>query len=246
VVAPERAPKLLYSLEERRELLRGQGIEEVRVLPFDKKVAAMTPEEFAEGPLRDAKVIVVGEDFRFGQGRAGDVGTLRRLRFDVRPLSAVKLRGLTVSSSEVRKRIESGEVSLAGRLLGRPYAISGEIVPGHGIGAKQTVPTLNLRTESEVLPANGVYITRTTDIETETHWNSITNIGIRPTFENAGGLTIETFLLDPLAGAAPKSIRLEFLRRVREERKFDSPEFLRAQILRDVAVAKTYFRRLNW
>jgi riboflavin kinase/FMN adenylyltransferase len=137
-------------------------------------------------------------------------------------------------------------VSLAGRVLGRPYAVSGEIVPGHGIGAKQTVPTLNLRTEAEVLPGDGVYITSTTDPASGARWNSITNIGTRPTFENDGGLSIETYLLDPLRGPAPARIRLEFLRRVREERKFASPEMLRAQILRDVGIAKTYFRRLNW
>jgi riboflavin kinase / FMN adenylyltransferase len=243
VVAPDRAPRLLYTIDERRELLLGQGIEDIHVLPFDKKIAAMTPEQFAAGPLREARAIIVGEDFRFGNRRAGDVGTLASLGFDVRPVAPVLLRGLVVSSSEIRKRIEAGDVSLAGRLLGRPYAISGEIVSGHGIGSKQTVPTLNLRTEAEVLPANGVYITRTTDTATGARWNSITNVGTRPTFENAGGLSIETFLLDPLTGPAPSGIRLEYLRRVREERKFDTPEALRAQILRDVAIANTYFRR---
>lgn len=246
LVAPQRAPRLLYSIEQRRELLREQGIEDVRVLTFDSRLAGMTPEEFAEGPLRGVRGIVVGEDFRFGKGRAGDVATLARLGFDVRPVAAVRRRGLVVSSSEIRKRVEGGEVSLAGRLLGRAYAISGEIVSGHGIGSKQTVPTLNLRTGAEVLPANGVYITRTMDLVSGARWNSITNIGTRPTFENAGGLSVETFLLDALQGAGPERIQLEFLRRVREERKFDSPEILRAQILRDVAIAKTYFRRLNW
>lgn len=246
VVAPERAPRLLYSIEARQALLRTYGIEEVRVLPFDARMSAMTPEEFAAGPLRGVRGIVVGEDFRFGKGRAGDVGTLAKLGFDVRPVAAVRLRGLVVSSSEIRKRIEGGEVSMAGRLLGRAYELAGEVVSGHGIGSKQTVPTLNLRTESEILPANGVYITRTTDTVSGAWWNSITNIGTRPTFANAGGPSIETFLLDELKGAGPESIRLAFLRRVREERKFDGPEALRAQILRDVTVAKTYFHRLNW
>lgn len=249
VVAPERAPSLLYSIQERCELLRVQGIEEVVVLPFNAAVAAMSPEQFADGPLRttlQARAILVGDNFRFGCKRAGDISTLSVLGFDTRPLPAVKLRGLVVSSSEIRKRIEMGEVTLAGRLLGRPYAISGDIVSGHGIGSKQTVPTLNLRTESEVLPADGVYVTRTTELGTGNGWNSISNIGTRPTFENAGGLSIETFLLDPLAGPPPERIRLEFLHRVRAERKFESSELLRAQILRDVAIAKTYFRRLNW
>ena len=249
VVAPDRAPRLLYSAEERRELLLSQGIETVHCLPFDKSVASMSPEQFAEGPLRalvKAKAIFVGENFRFGYRRAGDVATLTQLGFDVRPLPAVKFRGLIVSSSEIRKRIQGGEVSLAGRLLGRPYAISGDIVSGHGIGSKQTVPTLNLRTAAEVIPGNGVYITRTTDLVTNTRWNSITNIGTRPTFDNAGGISIETFVLDPFTPPRPERIRLEFLRRVREERKFDDPDLLKAQILKDVAVAKTYVRRLDW
>jgi len=249
VVAPERAPRQLYSVEQRCELLAAQGIDEVLVLPFDETIAEMPPEGFAAGPLRavmQARAVLVGDNFRFGCNRAGDVSTLSQLGFATRPLTAVKLRGLVVSSSEIRKRIEGGEVSLAGRLLGRPYAISGDIVSGHGIGSKQTVPTLNLRTPAEVLPSNGVYITRTMDLSSNTRWNSITNIGTRPTFENAGGLSIETFLLDPLTTATPQRIRLEFLHRVRPERKFESPEALKTQILRDVATARGYFRRLHW
>jgi riboflavin kinase / FMN adenylyltransferase len=249
VVAPDRAPRLLYSIEERRELLMAQGVDEVHVLPFDKALVAMTAEEFAEGTLRgqlQARAVLVGENFRFGYQRKGDWETLARMGFEARPLPAVTYRGLVVSSSEIRKRIQSADVSLAGRLLGRPYGISGEIVRGHGIGSKQTVPTLNLKTAAEVIPASGVYITHTTDLATGIGWNSITNIGTRPTFENAGGLSIETFLLDTLAGPAPERIRLDFLRHVRGERKFEGPEALKAQILRDVAVAKTYFRRLDW
>ncbi len=249
VVAPQRAPKLLYSPQERCQLLSEQGIDEVLVLPFNQAVASMPPEEFASGLLRsvfDARAILVGENFRFGCARAGDITTLAELGFTTRPLQAVERRGLIVSSSEIRKRVESGEVSLAGRLLGRFYTIGGEIVSGHGIGSKQTVPTLNLRTTAEIVPARGVYITRTTDPDTGRQWQSITNIGVRPTFENAGGASIETFLLSPFSGDTPKQIRLEFLHRVRDERKFESPEALKSQILKDVRTAQTYFRRLNW
>ncbi|MEP6961941.1 MAG: bifunctional riboflavin kinase/FAD synthetase [Acidobacteriota bacterium] len=246
VVAPGRAPRLLYSIEERCELLASFGAEEILVLPFNQEVAAMPPEEFAAGPLRSvlqAKAILVGADFRFGCKRAGNIETLSQLGFHTRPLLPVTHRNVVVSSSEIRKRIESGEVAKAARLLGRPYDISGDIVSGHGIGHKQTVPTLNLNTGAEVLPAVGVYITRTTDLATRQQWNSITNLGTRPTFEAAGALTIETFLLEPLTIPAPTHIRLEFLHRVREERKFDSSEALKIQILRDVAKAQSYFRR---
>jgi riboflavin kinase/FMN adenylyltransferase len=153
----------------------------------------------------------------------------------------VKCRGRVVSSSQVRRSIECGDVALACRFLNRPYAIAGDVVTGHGIGSKQTVPTLNLRWTAEVLPRAGVYITRTHESQA---WNSITNVGYRPTFANADPeLSIETFLLDPLDGSAPRQIRVEFLRRVREERKFDSPEALKAQILKDVGRAQAFFRR---
>jgi len=252
VVAPERAPRLLTSIEERCELIRAQGIENVLVQPFTAELAQLTPEEFATKFLRDglgAKIVIIGENFRFGCKQAGDTATLRelgsRLGFEVRPVEIVTWRGRRVSSGEVRKLIAEGAVGIAGRLLGRPYSISGEIIRGHGIGSKQTVPTLNLRTEAQVIPARGVYITQTTEIGGARRWNSITNVGYRPTFGNDEALTIETFLLDPLEGETPGRIRLEFLRRVRDERTFESPEALKTQILRDVGRADTYFRRVK-
>jgi riboflavin kinase / FMN adenylyltransferase len=243
VIAPGREPRLLTTVEERCRLIREQGIEEIFVLPFDAAIAAMTPDQFAQSVLRsklETRAVVVGEDFHFGHNRAGTVATLSELGFLTRTLAPVQYRGADVSSTEIRKRIESGDVARAGRLLNRPYSISGEHISGHGIGHKQTVPTLNLRTNAEVLPSKGVYITRT-----NCRWNSITNVGIRPTFENDGTLSIETFLLGPFEEPAPESIVLEFLRRVRDERKFDSPEALKAQILRDVSTANRYFRRIN-
>lgn len=252
VVAPERAPRLLTSLEERYQLIREEGIEHVLIQPFTVDLARLMPEEFAIRFLRDgvgARCIVVGENFRFGCRQAGDIHTLgdlgARLGFEVRPLRTVAWRGRRVSSGEIRKLITAGDVGRAARLLERPYGISGEIVSGHGIGSKQTVPTLNLRTEAQVIPANGVYVTRSTDLGAARRWNSITNIGIRPTFAGDGALSIETFLLDPLQGATPERIRIEFLRRVRDERKFESPEALKAQILRDVGRAAAYFRRVR-
>jgi riboflavin kinase/FMN adenylyltransferase len=252
VVAPERAPRLLASLEERCELIRGEGIENILIQPFTTELARLTPEEFAAQFLRDGlgvRWVIVGENFRFGCKQAGDTQALRelgaRMGFEVRLLETVLWRGRRVSSGEVRKLVAAGEVGIAGRLLERPYAISGDIVSGHGIGSKQTVPTLNLHTAAQVIPARGVYITRTSEIGGARLWNSITNIGTRPTFGNDDALSIETFLLDPLEGATPEKIRLEFLRRVRDERKFESPEALKAQILRDVGRAKAYFRRVR-
>lgn len=252
VVAPERAPRLLTSPEERSALIEEEGIQQVLIQPFTADLARLTPEEFAAKFLHDGlgvRIVVVGENFHFGCKQAGDTATLKelgsRFGFDLRLLPTVTWRGRRVSSGEVRKLVLAGDVSTAARLLQRPHAISGDIVKGHGIGSKQTVPTLNLQTRAQVIPAQGVYITRTSDLDSDRRWNSITNIGYRPTFGNDDALSIETFLLDPLDGATPDRIRLEFLRRVREERKFESPEALKAQILRDVSRAKRFFRRVR-
>lgn len=249
VVAPARTPKLMTTTEQRCELMRGEGIEQVLVLPFTVELAQAPPEEFAARILAGklgARMVLVGDNFRFGARQAGDTETLRELGekygFRVEILTGVRRHGRMVSSSGVRKLIQNGEVALAARFLERPHSVEGRIVSGFGIGSKQTVPTLNLATEAEILPANGVYVTRTYDLEAARDWNSITNIGYRPTF-GGDALTVETFLLAPLDGGAPERIRLEFLRRVRAERKFESPEALRAQILRDVGRANAYFRR---
>jgi riboflavin kinase / FMN adenylyltransferase len=251
VVAPDRTPPLMTSPLDRAELMREEGIQQVLILPFTHEVAQLSPEDFARKLLVEslsARAVLVGDNFHFGHRQAGNVAVLaelgRTLGFQTEVVSAVLCRGRMVSSSAIRQLIEAGNVSLAGRFLTRPYRITGEIVSGRGVGAKQTVPTLNLRTEAEVLPARGVYITRTEELGGNRVWNSITNIGYRPTFGESDQLTIETYLLDPLEGPSPARIRLQFLKRVREERQFDTSEALRAQILKDVGTAQKYFRRL--
>ena len=149
-----------------------------------------------------------------------------------------------MSSTAVRGLLEAGEVSHASRLLNRPYALEGEVVAGRGVGSRQTVPTLNLATNAELVPGKGVYVTRTTDSRDGRRWPSVTNVGFRPTF---GGhrLTVETFLLEALEGAPPARIKVEFLLRLRAERKIPDAAALKAQILRDAARAQAYFRRLG-
>jgi riboflavin kinase/FMN adenylyltransferase len=250
VLAPDRAPRPLMTLEERCARIAEEGIEQILVLPFTLQVARMTPEQFVVECLRDAmrvRVVLVGGNFRFGHKQSGNPLVLeelgRRYGFETRLVEARRLRGRVVSTSEVRDALALGSVALAGRLLERPFSLAGEVVKGHGIGSRQTVPTLNLTPPAEVLPADGVYITRTYDQASEVRWNSITNIGMRPTFEG-DARTIETFLLQPLEIPSPAAIRIEFLRRVREERKFESPEALKAQIFKDVGRAQAFFRRL--
>ena len=250
VVAPDRTPPLLTSPERRAALMRDEGIAQVLILPFTRELAMLTPEEFVERLLvkaLGARAVLVGDNFHFGHRQAGNVAVLaelgRKFGFETEIVPAVAWRGRVVSSSGIRALIRAGKVDLAARLLQHAYGVEGEVVSGRGVGSKQTVPTLNLATQAEVIPARGVYITRTRDLADGREWNSVTNIGYRPTFGASDQLTIETFLLGPLAGEAPKRIRVEFLRRIREERKFESPEALRTQILKDVRTANAYFRR---
>jgi riboflavin kinase / FMN adenylyltransferase len=247
IVAPQRTPKLMTTPEQRARLIGEAGVEQVLILPFDAATARLTPEEFAESLLArkmGARAVLVGENFRFGCRQAGDVRTLQelgaRLGFAVEIVEAVKFRGQVVSSSSIRALISAGRVALASRLLGRPYRLEGRVVTGRGVGSKQTVPTLNLETEAEVIPARGVYATRANGMD------AVTNIGYRPTFGESEQLSIETFLLGveghALAGDQTR-LTVEFLARLREERKFDSPEALKARILFDARAATRYFRR---
>ncbi len=252
VVAPDRAPRLLSTIEERVALIHEQGVKDVTVLPFTREIAMLFPHEFVERIVVNqlhARFVLVGGNFHFGHQKSGNVDTLTelglRFGFETRVIPAVRKRGWLVSSSAVRKLIDAGDVAMAGRLLERPYALSGCVVSGHGVGSKQTVPTLNLSTAAEVIPAKGVYITRTRDLDSGARWESITNVGNRPTF-GGGELSVETFLLSLLNGPAPVRISVEFLRRVREERTFESPAALKEQILRDAGRAQTFFRRVKW
>lgn len=251
LVAPDRAPRLLTTPEQRAHLIEQQGIDEVLILPFDAAIAHLSPEDFVRDILADklkTRAILVGDNFRFGHRAAGDVGTLEELgdkySFETDVVPPVTWRNRIISSSAIRDAIESGRVSLACRMLGRAYALEGSVIHGAGVGTRQTVPTLNLQTDAEVLPKTGVYVTRTRHRRTSREWPSITNVGYRPTF-NGHGLSIETYLLTALDDPAPSEISVEFLRWVREERKFDGAEALKAQILRDAARASAYHRRLR-
>lgn len=249
VVAPERAPHLMTSPERRCALMAEEGIDQVLILPFTRELAQLSPEEFVRGLLVDrlgARAVLVGDNFRFGHRHAGNVRVLadlgRRVGFETEIVPAVRCRGRVVSSSGIRELLQAGRVSLAARLLQHPYGLEGEVVSGRGVGSRQTVPTLNLATSAELIPARGVYVTRTRDLHGGRAWNSITNIGYRPTFGRSDELSIETFLLAPPAAEAPRRILVEFLWRVRDEREFASPDALKARILKDVGVARRYFR----
>lgn len=251
VVAPERAPQLLSTPEQRCRWMAEAGIAQVVIVPFTPEFSWMQPEEFAERVLvgrLGARAVLVGENFRFGREKGGDAARLRQLGetlgFRTEIIAGIRYRGRPVSSSEIRRLLAAGRVTLANRMLGRAYAIEGEVVPGTGIGSKLTVPTLNMIPGSVMLPARGVYVTRTLEPSSGRSWPSVTNVGVRPTF---GGdrLTVESYLLAPLDGDPPRRMTVAFLFYLRPESKFPDATSLKQRILRDAARAEAYHRRLE-
>ena len=255
VIAPARAPRLLSTLPERAAWMGQSGIAQMLAVPFTLEFAALSPGEFVQQVIvqaAGAKLVVVGDNFCFGHKQSGDVSTLRalggRFGFKTEIVKGVTYRGRAVSSTAVRALIDAGDVAAASRLLTRPYALRGEVVPGHGVGSRQTVPTLNLATSAEVIPANGVYVTSVRDLDSPRAWNAVSNIGVRPTFgESDEHVSIESFILAGYSEPAPRRIAVEFLEYLREERKFADPTELKRQILRDAARAQAFHRRtLRW
>jgi riboflavin kinase/FMN adenylyltransferase len=251
VLRPESAPLRLSTNAQRIEWFSMLGLQSAVVLPFTMELARLAPEDFVEqiliGDLRVASLLV-GENFRFGHRQSGNVKLLRelgeRLGFEVVIIPPVIFRGEIVSSTIIRREIAEGDVSHAGRLLGRPFVLTGEVVSGTGTGSKFTFPTLNLAAEQELLPARGVYVTRTNFPGESRAHRSVTNVGIRPTF-NGSALTVETHLLDFQGEIPAKRIEAHFWKRLREEKKFSGPAELREQIARDIKTANHFFDRLR-
>jgi riboflavin kinase/FMN adenylyltransferase len=235
-------------------LLAETGLDATLVIPFTREFSQQTPREFAEGVLCDAlRVVEVheGDTFRFGHDATAGITELRQLGselgFDVVSHGSLSIRGITVSSSEVRLRIEAGQLSAARALLGRPLSILSTPAHGRGVGTKLATPTINLAPYRELLPIDGVYVTRLRiGAGRDALWlDAVTNAGSRPTFDGAG-YAVESHLLDgPPTVELTDSTAIEvcFLMRLRGERRFPSPDALKAQIVRDVTRAREYFRR---
>jgi riboflavin kinase/FMN adenylyltransferase len=243
VLRPDAAPTLLMTLEQRLAAFDAMGINAALVLQFDAELAKISAEDFAKTFLVDAlrvKAVLVGENFRFGNRQGGDVKLLheigKRHDFEVQIVPPVFVGGVLVSSTAVREALRDGRVADAEPLLGRPFSLKGEIRPGTGKGRELVVPTLNLATDQETLPKNGVYATATV-VGPKIYW-SVTNIGVRPTF-NGQNLAIESHLFDFAEQLTSGKMEVIFLKRLRDERKFSDPDALREQVLKDIEQARS-------
>lgn len=251
VLRPESALLLITPNERKLELLEDTGIDAVVVVPFTPQFAQTPPDDFARGVVVErlrALEVHEGANFRYGRNAEGDVTRLgdfgAEFGFAVRVYRELKVRGDVVSSSRIRQLLREGKLSRANRLLGQPFALRGTPAKGRGYGTKYFVPTINLAPYLELLPQNGVYITRTWVGDEE--FASATNVGLRPTMGD-GTVVVETHLLDYRAIEINEgtSIEVEFLYRLRDEVKFETPEALKAEIVRDVERTRRYFRRLS-
>jgi riboflavin kinase / FMN adenylyltransferase len=247
ILRPDYGLKLLTPEAEKIALLAKTRIDAIAVIPFTRDLSLMAPREFVKHILCDrlrAIEVHEGYNFRFGHKAAGDVTLLTQLGtesgFEVVVYPEMCLRGESVSSTCIRELIQAGNISRARFLLGRPFSIQSTAGRGRGYGSKYTVPTINLSSYGELVPGDGVYVTQTR--VGEECFDSVTNIGNRPTF-GSDSYAIETHLLDfhPLEITAETEVEISFLSRVRDEMKFNSVDDLRAQIQRDISKARRYF-----
>ncbi|NPV52282.1 MAG: bifunctional riboflavin kinase/FAD synthetase [Firmicutes bacterium] len=246
IIAPDRVPPLITPTEEKARLISGLGLDAMVIYPFDETFANMSPEDFAAGILKGwlrASRAVVGYNYTFGRGGTAtpellkDLG--RTLGFGVDVVGPVNLNGMTVGSTEIRALLLSGDVRSAAGLLGRPFSIRGKVVKGYGRGSEMGFPTANIAPPMGVLiPREGVYAVRVLAGDGQQEQIGVANIGFRPTF---GGRerTIEVYILDFRGDMYGSVITILFIDRIRPEIKFDRWENLRAQIDRDVEVARS-------
>ncbi len=242
VVAPGSQPKLLTTLDRKAELIETLGVEELVVIPFDGDFAGRSAEDFVEHVLVErvaATSVSVGENFRFGHKAQGDAALLKAdPRFETRVVPLLEVDGEVVSSSHIRGLVSGGAVQYADQLLGAPFAVDGEVQHGDKRGRTLGYPTANLVPQpGYVVPGHGVYACRVR-LPDGTLVPAATNVGVRPQFVTGRGELIEAFLIDWSGDLYGQRIRVEFLRRLRGERRFESVDALVEQMGRDVDDAR--------
>jgi riboflavin kinase/FMN adenylyltransferase len=238
VVAPDSAPKLLTTLATKADLVASLGVGELVVIPFDGSFAAQTAEEFIDHVLVErlgAEQVSVGENFRFGNRARGDAALLAsQSAFETRVVEMVELEGEIISSTHIRGLVAAGDVAAAARVLGAPFHMRGTVAHGDKRGRTLGYPTANLVPDPRlVVPDHGIYACRA-QIDGRQHVAAV-NVGVRPTFKTGRGLLVEAYLLDFEGDIYDRELRLDFLERLRGERRFDSVEALVEQMGRDVS-----------
>lgn len=245
VLRPETPFAYLTTLEQRLELLQGTGVDWVAVVQFTSELALVSAEDFARVLVEETrlKLLLVGENFALGRGREGTAERLRAIGgtqgFEVETVRLLEASEDGISSTRVRRALGDGDIELVSHLLGRPFSLRGPVLRGDERGRSIGFPTLNIGTSADqVLPPNGVYITHV--YLGEARYDGTTNIGTQPTFDGTRR-RVETHVLDYAGDAYGQMVRIELLRRLREERKFDGVAALVAQITEDVAATRAYF-----
>ena len=237
VVAPDSAPKLLTTLEAKADLIAGLGVQELVVIPFDGERMAQTAQDFIDHELVErlgARSVSVGENFRFGNRARGDADLLRAQdAFETRVVRLVELDGEIISSTHIRGLVAAGDVAVAARFLGAPFQMRGTIAHGDKRGRTLGFPTANLVPDARlVVPDHGIYACRA-EVDGQSLVAAV-NVGVRPTFKTGRGLLVEAFLLDFDGDIYGRELRLDFLERLRGEKRFESVEELVAQMGDDV------------
>ncbi len=241
---------VIYTKEEQRKLCEVMGIDVLAEYVLDESIREMSPEQFVSEMLCNrlqAKVIVAGEDFRFGKNRIGDIGLLQSLeeRYGYRTIAIPKVTDdeVRISSTGIRSLLADGKVKEANELLGRPYAVFGEVMHGKKLGRTLGFPTMNLLPAFEkLLPAYGVYVTKT---KVDGQWfDGITNIGLRPTVDSDKQVSVETYLFGCENDLYGKQVEVQFLEFLRPERKFSNVEALKAAMHEDLTNAKAMLEKI--
>jgi riboflavin kinase / FMN adenylyltransferase len=237
ILHPAALPKLITPFEVKRDVIAGLGVEELVVIPFDRRFAERSAEDFVEKVLIEAlgaERVSVGENFRFGARAKGDPEMLRgRSEFETRVVPLVEIDGETVSSTRIRAEVAAGEVEGARHCLGAPFMVEGEVVKGDQRGRELGFPTANIVPDDRlVIPGHGVYAAFANGVP------AAVNVGVRPTFESGRGVLIETYLIDRDDDLYGQNLRVAFVKRLRGEKRYPGVEELIAQMRRDVEEAK--------
>lgn len=249
VVAPDRVPKQILTVAQKEELLREMGVDALLIVPFTHEFSRLTADRFIEDFLVEAlrvEEVRIGRDFAFGAGREGNLAKLQsagaKYGFRVEGIDDVKLRGIRVSSSLVREAISKGAIHIVNLALARTYFIDGRVATGRRLGRKIGFPTVNVDPANELFPGSGVYVTTSRFESFSRSFESVTNIGVRPTLYENYATTIESHILDFDSNVYGDTVRLYFHTLLRREQQFRSALELTNQIRTDIERSRRWFR----